>query len=278
MIVMSLRQGFLFFSILICVVLAVVVNFSYGIEIVYTHLFYIPIILTGIWYPRYAILIAVIMGLLHITVDYATIKEFKIAPYLRTVMFMVVAYVTKSLVTEREQLEYKLKTMSITDELTGLYNRRGFFTIATQQMNVAERSKKEMLLFSADLDNMKQINDTFGHQEGDCALIEIASILKEVFRKSDIICRMGGDEFAVLAIDTTNTTREVLMKRLDTILEACNRRQGSKYQLSMSVGVVHYDPGNPSSIDELMAQADVLMYEEKRKKKNYASLMNTFLR
>jgi diguanylate cyclase (GGDEF)-like protein len=278
MIVMSLRQGFLFFSILICVVLAVVVNFSYGIEIVYTHLFYIPIILTGIWYPRYAILIAVIMGLLHITVDYATIKEFKIAPYLRTVMFVVVAYVTQSLVTEREQLEYKLKAMSITDDLTGLYNRRGFFTVAAQQMNVAERSKKEMLLFSADLDNMKQINDTFGHQEGDCALIEIASILKEVFRKSDIICRMGGDEFAVLAIDTTNTTREVLMKRLDTILEACNRRQGSKYQLSMSVGVVHYDPGNPSSIDELMAQADVLMYEEKRKKKNYASLMNTFLR
>ena len=171
---MNLRQGLLFLFILICVVLSVVVNFSYGIDIVYTHLFYIPIILTAIWYPRHAVFLAAALCLIHIACDYALIEKFKIAPYLRAVMFMVVAYVTKSLVTEREQLEYKLQTMSITDELTGLYNRRGFFTIAKQQMNVSERSKKDMLLFSADLDNMKHINDTFGHQEGDKALIEIA--------------------------------------------------------------------------------------------------------
>ena len=271
MIVMSPRHGVLSLSILVCIVLAVVVDFSYGIDVVYTHLFYIPIILTGIWYPRYAILMAVIVGLLHITVDYATIKEFRIAPYLRSAMFIIVAYVTKSLIREREQLEYKLQTMSITDELTGLYNRRGFFTLAQQQMNLADRSKKDMLLFSADLDNMKQINDTLGHQEGDRALLEIASILKEVFRKSDIICRLGGDEFAVLIIDTTDRTREVLTKRLDTVLETYNRREGRKYQLSMSVGIVQYNPENPSSLDELMAQADVLMYEEKRKKKDQKS-------
>lgn len=264
---MNCRLGFTILTFLICVVSAVFINFFYGIDIVYTHLFYIPVILTGIWYPRHAILMAIIMGLLHITVDYSTIKEFKIAPCLRAVMFMVVAYVTKSLVTKRERLEHKLQTMSITDELTGLYNRRGFLTLATQQMNLAGRSKKAMLLFSADLDKMKYINDTFGHREGDQALIDIASILREAFRKTDIICRLGGDEFAILTIDTTDKTGEVLLKRLDTILETYNRREGRKYKLSMSVGVVKYNPLNPSSLDELMTQADALMYEEKRKKK-----------
>lgn len=264
---MNYRLGFTILTFLICVVLAVFINVFYGTDIVYTHLFYIPIILTGIWYPRHAILMAIIMGLLHITVDYVTIKEFKMAPCLRAVMFIVVAYVTKSSVTERERLERKLQTILITDELTGLYNRRGFLTLATQQMNVAERSKRAMLLFSADLDMMKYINDTFGHREGDQALIDIASILREAFRKTDIICRMGGDEFAILAIDTAEKTGEVLLKRLDSILETYNGREGRKYKLSMSVGVVYYNPENPSSLEELMIQADALMYEEKRKKK-----------
>ncbi|MCX5799650.1 MAG: PAS domain S-box protein, partial [Proteobacteria bacterium] len=93
-------------------------------------------------------------------------------------------------ITERKELEEQLQVVSLTDELTVLYNRRGFFTLAQQQMKVAERTKKDMLLFFADLDKMKQINDTLGHQEGDKALIEVAAILKEVFRESDIIGRM----------------------------------------------------------------------------------------
>ena len=124
-----------------------------------------------------------------------------------------------------------------------------------------------MLLFFADLDKMKQINDTLGHQEGDKALTEIATILKEVFRESDIIGRMGGDEFAILAIDTTDETREVLINRLHNILDNYNRPEGRNYQLSLSIGIAHYDPEKPSSLDELMAQADELMYEEKRRKR-----------
>lgn len=169
-------------------------------------------------------------------------------------------------VTERKELEEKLRTMSIIDDLTGLYNRRGFFTLAQQQMKVTERTKKEMLLFFADLDKMKQINDILGHQEGDKALVEIATILKEVFRESDIIGRMGGDEFVILAIDTTNGTREVLMKRLHNYLDDYNRPEGRSYTLSLSIGIVPYDPKKPFSLDELMAQADTLMYEEKRNK------------
>jgi diguanylate cyclase (GGDEF)-like protein/PAS domain S-box-containing protein len=168
-------------------------------------------------------------------------------------------------ITEQKRFEEKLQNMSITDELTGLYNRRGFFTLSQQQIKVAERAKNNMLLFFADLDKMKQVNDTLGHQEGDKALIEIATILKEVFRESDIIGRIGGDEFAVLAIDTTDETREVLIMRLHNTLDDYNRPEGRNYQLSLSTGIAHYDPEKPSTLDELMAQADELMYEEKGK-------------
>lgn len=124
------------------------------------------------------------------------------------------------------------------------------------------------LLFFADLDKMKQINDTLGHQEGDNALVETAAILKEVFRESDIIGRMGGDEFAILAIDTTDETREVLIDRLRNSLDDYNRPGGRDYQLSLSIGIAHYNPEAPSTLDELMAAADTLMYEEKRGKQN----------
>jgi diguanylate cyclase (GGDEF)-like protein/PAS domain S-box-containing protein len=169
-------------------------------------------------------------------------------------------------ITERKSLEEKLLAISIIDELTGLYNRRGFFTLAQQQLKVTERAKQDMLLLFADLDKMKQINDTLGHQEGDKALVDIASILKEVFRESDIIGRIGGDEFAAVAIDTTDETGDVLINRLHNTLNDYNRPEGRKYKLSLSTGIAHYDPEKPSSLDELMAQADILMYEEKRNK------------
>jgi len=169
-------------------------------------------------------------------------------------------------ITEQKRLNEQLHTVSLTDELTGLYNRRGFFTLAQQQMKIAERTKKDMLLFFADLDKMKHINDTLGHQEGDKALVEIATILKEVFRESDIIGRMGGDEFAILAIDTTDETREVLIHRLRNILDNYNRPEGKNYQLALSIGIARYNTEASLTLDELMTQADTLMYEEKRGK------------
>ena len=171
-------------------------------------------------------------------------------------------------ITERKRMEQQLHTASLTDELTGVHNRRGFITLSEQQLKMAERTKKDVLLFFADLDKMKLINDTLGHQEGDKALIELATILKEVFRESDIIGRIGGDEFAILAIDTTNETREILINRLYNTLDDYNKTEGRNYQLSLSIGTAHYNPETPSTLDELMAQADTLMYEEKRGKEN----------
>jgi len=125
-----------------------------------------------------------------------------------------------------------------------------------------------MQLFFADLDGMKWINDKMGHKEGDNALIEVATVLKDAFRSSDIIARMGGDEFAVLAIDTSKLNPEILTTRLYNQLEALNNKENRKFRSSVSVGCAYYDPEKPSSIEELMAHADKLMYKQKEKKKS----------
>lgn len=169
-------------------------------------------------------------------------------------------------ITERKEIEDQLQKMTIMDDLTGLYNRRGFFTLAQQQLKVAERNKKEMFLFFADLDNMKWINDTLGHLEGDQALMDVAEVLQGTFRESDILSRIGGDEFAVLTIDSSGMNPEFLRKRVRNNLSDINQRGTRSYSLSLSIGLARYLPEFPSSIDQLLAEADRSMYEEKRKK------------
>ncbi|MCE5282606.1 MAG: diguanylate cyclase [Deltaproteobacteria bacterium] len=173
-------------------------------------------------------------------------------------------------ITRQKELEEELRNLSLVDDLTGLYNRRGFSLLSQQQIKVAERSRKELLLFFADLDNMKQINDTLGHTEGDKALMEVAAVLKEAFRESDIIGRIGGDEFAVLALDATDVTREALMKRLGDLVEARNAGEGRRYELSLSIGIARYRNGDHATLEALMTKADALMYEDKRRKQNPA--------
>ncbi len=167
---------------------------------------------------------------------------------------------------QREKAEEELLILAITDQLTGLHNRRGFLSLAEQQLRLSDRTKDRMVLFLADMDGLKWINDTLGHKEGDNAIIEVAMVLKETFRSSDIIARMGGDEFAVLAIDTTEVNSEIFTGRLQSLIDAHNNQENRNYKLSISVGCSFYDPENPCSIDELMVQADQLMYEEKRNK------------
>ncbi len=169
-------------------------------------------------------------------------------------------------IRERKQLERRLRKMSLLDDLTGLYNRRGFFALADQQIKLAARTNQTLLLFFADADNMKDINDSLGHRQGDRALKEIAYTLKDTFRQSDVIGRIGGDEFAVLAVNTALETGHILLTRLRAHLDRYNKRDRKDFTLSLSVGTARYDPEHPSSLDELMAHADRLMYEEKRGK------------
>jgi diguanylate cyclase (GGDEF)-like protein len=165
---------------------------------------------------------------------------------------------------ERRRVEEVLRTLLLVDDLTGLYNRRGFLTLSQQQLKTADRMKIRMALLFADFDHLKRVNDTLGHPEGDRALIEIANVLKETFRESDIMARIGGDEFVVLAIESDGAPAEILATRLKENLEARNANGDRQYELSLSVGTARYDPERPCSIDELLTRADRLMYEQKR--------------
>lgn len=170
-------------------------------------------------------------------------------------------------VIERKRLEEEIRSLSLTDELTKLYNRRGFILLAETEMKLAHRMKRAMLLFYGDVDNLKTINDTLGHDRGDLALQEISAILKENFREADVLARLGGDEFVVLALDASKESAEILTNRIQAVLETRNQQRDVSYQLSLSLGVAHYDPEAPCTLSELIAQADGLMYHQKQARK-----------
>ena len=169
-------------------------------------------------------------------------------------------------ITYRKRAEEAFKTLSLKDDLTGLYNRRGFFVLAEQGLKTAQRMGTRMFLIFGDLDNLKGINDTLGHKEGDQALLDTSEILKETFRESDIIARIGGDEFVILAMNSFEISAEKLIDRFEKVLNARHLQTERSYKLSMSFGIAYFDPQNPCSIDVLMAQADKLMYENKSKR------------
>lgn len=169
---------------------------------------------------------------------------------------------------ERKALQDTLETISISDDLTGLLNRRGFFTLAQQQIKVANRTKRRLFLIYGDLDGLKQVNDSLGHAAGDLMLVETAGLLREVFRESDIIARLGGDEFAVLLTeDSATPDAGVVLNRLREAIRVHNDRAPGGQPISLSIGLEAYDPENPSSFDKLISQADSHMYAEKKKRK-----------
>jgi len=167
-------------------------------------------------------------------------------------------------ITERRKMEEKLESFAFTDQLTGLYNRRGFVHLVDRQLKLSRRSKHKMLLFYADLDRLKWINDNFGHEEGDKALISTARVMVQTFRESDIISRIGGDEYAVLAVNADKVVSDTLLIRFHKFIDYINSRKNQKYRLSISIGYAVYDPAHPCSIDELISRADISMYEDKK--------------
>lgn len=172
-------------------------------------------------------------------------------------------------VTVHKQMAEKIEALSITDQLTGLFNRRGFLTLAEQQFKIAGRSQVRLMLLFADIDGLKRINDTLGHRQGDEAILEAATILKGTFRESDIVARMGGDEFVVLALGgSAAETADILSHRLQNLIATHNAHKNRDYEISLSIGIVYKEPGEPSSIDTLISQADALMYEQKNLKKS----------
>ena len=167
---------------------------------------------------------------------------------------------------KQSMLQAELGSLALRDELTGVYNRRGFLALAERQLKLGRRSGRAILVFFADVDGLKQINDKFGHAEGDLALVRAAQVLEKTFRDSDVIARFGGDEFAVLALEVSGDSEATIRARLEQNLKELNERH-SLYTLSISLGAARFDPAgprSPESIGQLMIRADEGMYEEKR--------------
>ena len=166
---------------------------------------------------------------------------------------------------ERQRYRTMLQNLSMRDELTGLLNRRGFLSLAGQHLKIAQRSNWMIMLLFADLDELKEINDQFGHVEGDEALRSVARILRQTFRASDIMARLGGDEFIVLAVKITDEGIKIIAKRLREKVQKTNQNN-PHYQISLSFGVVKFDPQAMLSLEEMIAQADKALYESKETK------------
>lgn len=169
-------------------------------------------------------------------------------------------------VTDRRHTEDELRALSLVDSLTGLFNRRGFEAVAANHLKSAEHSTKPSLLFCFDMNDFKAINDTWGHAVGDAALVKMAEVLRATFRETDVIARMGGDEFVALALSCGDVTKTVI-SRLNAELTQQNARNmlsGQAYVLETGVGIARFSPENPRSLETLLATADRELYEDKR--------------
>ncbi len=167
---------------------------------------------------------------------------------------------------ERHRLKTRLETTSLLDELSGLHNRRGFLILGKQQIRNAQRLEATITLLFVDVDGMKQINDGLGHHEGDLVLKETAEILRRTFRQSDILARIGGDEFIAMASLPPGVSPDLLISRLQMHLNLRNRAQHRPHTLSLSVGAETHAVSTETSLEELLARADGRMYEQKRRK------------
>ncbi len=168
-------------------------------------------------------------------------------------------------------LERDLRDLSLTDDLTKVYNRRGFYFLGRQAILEAQRANSGLSLFFFDLDGLKHVNDLFGHETGSEMIKAFAEILNHTFRQSDIIGRVGGDEFAVITIRDEGLWITSISARLHQLADAHNSDASKGYRLSFSTGYAELHPGNIDSLDNLVIRADSLMYEDKAKKKKFAA-------
>jgi diguanylate cyclase (GGDEF)-like protein len=165
------------------------------------------------------------------------------------------------------ELQAELRRMATADELTGLSNRRGFMAVAEHQLNLAGRLHEPLALMFLDLDNLKVVNDTLGHGVGDEMLKETAQLLLATFRNSDLVARVGGDEFCVLLTTEQDPGAQIALGRLREVMARRNLIPDRTYALSFSVGMAEFDWRTPIGIDDLIESADSRMYAEKRAKR-----------
>lgn len=172
----------------------------------------------------------------------------------------------RALLAAQERLQHQAER----DALTGLYNRRGFSSHAKQHLALAARTKRPLCVLAMDLDSFKAINDTFGHDVGDEALVEVASLLSEVARDSDLVARLGGDEFTVLLANTAAEDAQAFIDRFRKLVDVANADHEREFTVSASIGIASWSPDSPTSMATLMRSADEALYADKRARKLHA--------
>ncbi|KPL06161.1 hypothetical protein AMJ86_09695 [bacterium SM23_57] len=166
----------------------------------------------------------------------------------------------------RHRKDEGLRQLALVDELTQLYNRRGFLSVFQQYLKIARRDDKDLLLLMVDVDGLKVINDNYGHLEGDRAIVDTARVLKKTFRGSDLIGRIGGDEFVVLAVQASDKDVKAIKKRLQANINQYNLTS-KDFTLSLSVGITSFDPQEDVVFEDLLVLADEDLYHQKRQKR-----------
>jgi two-component system cell cycle response regulator len=162
----------------------------------------------------------------------------------------------------------ELESLSLMDDLTRLYNRRGFFTLCDQMLKMARREQIDCILIYMDLDGLKKINDTFGHSEGDEAIKVFAGIIRRIFRSNDIMARIGGDEFIILSYNAMKKDMESIKNKLIEAIAHYNSSSGKQYSLSVSMGFACFKHQSNVSLAGLIKTADHELYANKKNKKD----------
>ena len=169
----------------------------------------------------------------------------------------------KAAETALRQREEQLRMLSLSDDLTGVYNRRGLFALGEHTMRIARRRARRLGIISIDVDSLKTINERLGHAQGDEALRMVADVIRASIRESDVVGRVGGDEFVILAEDDSGVTQD-LVTRLRRCLERANVKAGRPFRLSLSIGSIDWEHGEQATLQELIERADQRMHDDKR--------------
>ena len=171
---------------------------------------------------------------------------------------------TQRQAAELERLAAQLEQLTLHDQLTGLYNLRGLELLGGGAVDRAAREGSELCVLFIDLDGLKAINDGFGHAAGDTALVAAADVLRSAVRRSDVVARIGGDEFGAVLVGTSADEAEILC---DRIRQGMRKHAPGEHSLSVSIGVASARPGEAATLDELIAGADDAMYAGRRRRR-----------
>lgn len=164
----------------------------------------------------------------------------------------------------RDMAEGGMGFLSLTDVLTGLRNRRGFFLHAEQTFRVAQRQHAKSAVIYADIDDLRQVNEELGHEAGDRLVRDAARIFRESFRGADVVARVGGDEFVAFTLDDDHP--DAVLARIEKNLHAFNLMEERPYQVSFSTGIVQCDPAGDETLSDYLLLADQQMYTQKRRR------------